>query len=471
MDQGHHEAMPSRDAWSEPVRPESGVSDLMAQARRHYFSKEYIKAADCVERSIALSPADPDLWNTRGVFLRAAGKSADAVWNFRQALARQPENAGTWSNLGNALVDLKQLDTAVTCHTHAIGLQPDNPELYRDLAHAHIIASRHSEALESLNHALRLEPGNIGARFDRAMVYLHLGEYARGWADYEVRLQSSARSLPGRPWHGQPYRGGSLVVASEQGHGDAIWAARYFRQAKALGGKLVVECHEGLAPLFAAMPEVDSVVTLGSPLPLAEYHCHICSLAGIFSPDMASIPAEPYIPVAADRIAKFDAPMARAGKALRVGIIWSGNLGFVRNRDRAAPLRAFMQAFAHPGVQLYSLQKGPLEKDLDTLSKDAPIIDLAPLLNDFADSVAAVSQLDLVIMTDTSIAHLCGAIGKPVWVLLSFEAFWLWLLNRSDSPWYPSMRFFRQRAWGDWGGVFDESSAALLRLALSRDGS
>lgn len=471
MDQGQQELSPSQDAWSDRIRPESTVSDLMAQARRHYFSKEYIKAAECVERAIKLSPTDFDLWNTRGVFLRAGGKSADAVWSYRQALARQPGNAGTWSNLGNALVDLKQLDTAMACHRHAIDLEPVNAEFHRNLAHGLIISSRHAEALESINQALRLEPGNAGARFDRAMTYLHLGEYAKGWADYEVRLQNSARSLPGRRWQGQPYRDGSLIIASEQGHGDAIWAARYFRQAKALGGKLIVECHEGLAPLFAAMPEVDSVIPLGTPLPHADYHCHICSLAGFFTPDMASIRSEPYIPVPAGRIAKFKAPMAKAGKALRVGIIWSGNLGFVRNRDRAAPLRAFMQAFAHPGVQLYSLQKGPLEKDLDTLSSDAPIIDLAPLLNDFADSVAAVSQLDLVIMTDSAIAHLCGAIGKPVWVLLSYEAFWLWLLDRSDSPWYPSMRFFRQRAWGDWGGAFDTASAELLRLALSRSGT
>jgi Flp pilus assembly protein TadD len=440
----------------------------MAQARRHYFSKEYVKAAECVERAIELSPADADLWNTRGVFLRAGGKSAEAIWSYRQALARQPENAGTWSNLGNALVDLKQLDTAAICHNRAIELQPDNPEFHRNLAHALIIASRHSEALESLNRALRLEPGNVGARFDRAMAYLHLGEYARGWQDYEVRLHNSTRSLPGKQWQGQPYRDRSLVIASEQGHGDAIWSARYFRQAKALGGKLIVECHEGLVPLFAAMPEVDSVIALGSPLPPAEYHCHICSLAGIFSPDMASIPAEPYLSVPAARLAKFAVQMARAKTKLRVGIIWSGNLGFIRNRDRAAPLRAFMQAFAHPGVQLYSLQKGPLEKDLDALSRDAPIIDLAPLLEDFADSAAAVSQLDLVIMTDSAIAHLCGAMGKPVWVLLSYEAFWLWLQDRSDSPWYPSMRFFRQQAWGDWGGVFDSASAALLRLSRDR---
>jgi Tfp pilus assembly protein PilF len=471
MNQGHDQELPSRDIWSDRNRSETEIARLMSQARKLYFSKEYVDAAEVVSRAIALSPEDPDLWNTRGVFLRAGGRSAEAVWNYREGLTRQPGNAGFWSNLGNALTDLKQLETAIACHSHAITLQPDNAEFHRNKAHAQIIASRHQEALISLNHALRIAPGNLSARFDRSMVYLHLGDYARGWPDYEVRHQNSTRSLPGRSWRGQSYMGRRLVITSEQGHGDAIWSARYFRQAKALGGELIVECHEGLVPLFSTMPEIDGVVSLGNSLPLADYHCHICSLAGIFTPDIAAIPADPYICAPKDRIERFAAPMASAGKALRVGIIWSGNLGFGRNKDRAAPLRAFMQAFAHPGVQLYSLQKGPLEKDLKTLSKDAPITDLAPYLNDFADSAAAVSELDLVIMTDSAIAHLCGAMGKAVWVLLSYEAFWLWLLDRCDSPWYPSMRLFRQQAWGDWGSAFDTASAALLRLSLSRGSS
>jgi Flp pilus assembly protein TadD len=468
MDQRQDEVSATRDAWSDRSDPQPAVAEIMSRARKLYFSKEYVKAAEIVGQAIALSPEDPDLWNTRGVFLRAGGRSAEAVWNYRQGLARQPRNAGFWSNLGNALTDLKQIDTATACHGHAIALQPDNAEFHRNMAHALIIGSRHQEALESINQALRLAPGNISARFDRSMAYLHLGDYARGWVDYEVRHQNSTRAVPGRPWRGQSYQGRRLIILSEQGHGDAIWSARYFRQAKALGGELIVECHEGLVPLFSAMPEVDRVVAFGKPLPSADYHCHVCSLAGIFTLDMSAIPAAPYIFTPRDRVEKFAAPIARAGGALRVGIIWSGNLSFGRNKDRAAPLRAFMQAFAHPGVQLYSLQKGPLEKDLLTLSKDARIIDLAPFLNDFADSAAAVSGLDLVIMTDSAVAHLCGAMGRPVWVLLSYEGFWLWLLNRSDSPWYPSMRLFRQQAWGDWGGAFDAASAALLRLALAR---
>jgi tetratricopeptide (TPR) repeat protein len=446
----------------------SRLSDLVTQARRAYFSKNYLKAAQIVAGALDLSPDDADLWNTHGVFLRAGGRAADAVSSFRQALARQPQNSGTWSNLGNALVDLKQLETGIVCHRHAITLEPQNVEFRRNLARALIIASRHGDAVECLNQALRIEPANMAARFDRSMAYLHLGEFAKAWPDYEARLTNSRRNLPGQRWAGEPYSGKTLIVTSEQGHGDAIWAARYFPTAKDRGGRLVVECHPGLMPVFAAIPGVDQVVATDTPLPRADLHCPVCSLPGIFTSSLAAVPPAPYLSVLSDRVSKFDTAIARAGTKLRVGVVWSGNLGFARNRDRAAPLTAFVQAFAHPEVQLFSLQKGPLEQDLGSLREGVSVIDLAPLLNDFADTAAVISQLDLVIMTDSAIAHLCGALGRPVWVLLSYEAFWLWLLDRQDSPWYPTMRLFRQRAWGDWGGAFDAASAALLQLVLAR---
>ncbi|MGJ4931616.1 tetratricopeptide repeat protein [Bradyrhizobium sp. HKCCYLS2038] len=465
------EAVGSHDSWGGGLSNDQAVEELLSTARRFYFSKDYLKAAATVARAIERSPDDAELWNTCGVFLRAGDRSTEAVWSYRQSLARRPLNAGAWSNLGNALVDLKQLETGMVCHRRALALEPDNVEFHRNLARAQIVANHHAEAVQTLNRALRLQPSNFGARFDRAMASLHLADYVRGWSDYETRLQNTVRSYPGRRWNGEPFQERTLLITCEQGHGDAIWAARYFRMVKALGGTLIVECHEGLVSLFSTIPGVDQVVRLDDPLPRADLHCPMCSLPGLFTRDIGEIPSATYLTADGQRTAKFEPVMARAGGNLRVGIVWSGNQGFARNRDRAAPLKAFMQAFAHPGVQLFSLQKGPLEKDLKALPADAPIIDLAPFIGDFADSAAVLSMLDLVIMTDSAIAHLCGALGQPVWVLLSYEAFWLWLLDRDDSPWYPSMRFFRQKAWGDWGGVFDAASAALMQLSLAGRGA
>jgi Flp pilus assembly protein TadD len=463
-----------------PAAPAAGASDelltaeeLIARAHRLYHVKQYAAAAEHAGRAAKLCPEDPELWNAQGVFYRAGARSTEAVWSYRRALALAPENAAYWSNLGNALKDTKQVEAAVVCQRKAIALAPRHSEYYENLALALMAGNRHEEALAAFDEASRLKPDLTAIRFNHAMAALHLGRYGEAWPDYEVRLlnRDNPRSVPGEKWAGQAYAGKRLLVVCEQGMGDAIWAARYFRHAKALGGELIVECHEPLLPLIKRMAEVDGVLCLGEALPAADFHVHLCSLPGFFTPDIASIPAEPYIAVPSDQLAKFEPAMQRAGDALRVGVVWSGNMQFLRNKDRAIPLQAFVQAFALPGVQLYSLQKGPLERDLKTLTKDARIIDLAPLIDSFVDTAAAVSQLDLVIMTDSSTAHLCGAMGKPVWLLLGYVSFWLWLLDREDSPWYPSMRLFRQRAWGDWGGVFDAATAELMRMTLAAEKS
>jgi Flp pilus assembly protein TadD len=463
---------PSRDgAAAVPDELVLTADELIARAHRLYQAKQYAAAADHAGRAAKLRPDDPELWNAQGVFYRAGSRSTEAVWCYRRALALAPGNAAYWSNLGNALKDTKQVEAAVICQRHAIALAPHHAEYHENLALALMAGNRHAEAVVALDEAHRLRPDLTATHFNRAMATLHLGDYARAWPDYEVRLlhRDHPRALPGEQWMGQPYPGKRLLVACEQGLGDAIWAARYFGHVRALGGELIVECHEPLLPLWRRRPEIDRVLRLGDPLPEADLHCHLCSLPGFFTRDFASIPTEPYIAAPADRLAKFAPAMGRAGDDLRVGIVWSGNPQFIRNKDRAVPLQAFVQAFALPGVQLYSLQKGPYEKDLRSLTKESPIIDLAPLIDDYVDTAAAVSQLDLVIMTDSSVAHLCGAMGRPVWLLLAYGSFWLWLLERSDSPWYPSMRLFRQRAWGDWGGVFDAATAELLRLSFAAD--
>ncbi|MBF0561229.1 MAG: hypothetical protein HQL37_04245 [Alphaproteobacteria bacterium] len=205
-----------------------------------------------------------------------------------------------------------------------------------------------------------------------------------------------------------------------------------------------------------------------SGIPGPPHHCPVCSVPGLFSPDLGSIPAAPYLSVPAGRAAKLRPLIERAENRLRVGIVWSGSTTFKANQDRATPLRAFLDAFALPGVQLYSLQKGPPEAKLRALPAGASIIDLAPVLADFADTAAAIAQLDLVIMTDSAVAHLAGAMGRPVYVLLGHVAYWLWLLDRTDSPWYPSVRLFRPRGEGDWAYVFDSAATALLAMVPSR---
>jgi Glycosyltransferase family 9 (heptosyltransferase) len=272
------------------------------------------------------------------------------------------------------------------------------------------------------------------------------------------------RNAPGVIWRGEGYAGRTLLIVSEQGYGDTIWASRYLARVKALGGTLIVEARKDMVPLIQSMGVADRVIAKGSPFPAADLHINICSLPGLFVKTAADISGTPYIKAPADRQAKARAAIGDAGGKLKVGIVWSGSTTFKGNHDRAVPLRMFLDAFAMPGVQLYSLQKGPPAAELKA-AKHAPVIDLAPALDDFADAAAVVAELDLVIMTDSAVAHLTGALGKPVWVLLNYAPYWMWGEGKNGTKWYGSMSFSQQKNWGDWRGTFDDCLSNMLEAS------
>ena len=440
--------------------------DAFARAAALRDAGDYAGAEALLRDAISRDPASAKLRHARGVALAAMNRPLDAVECYREALACDPDAIGSWSNLGNALTQLNQLHTAIACHQRAIALSGgDDPRLHLNLGNSLAAAGRHEEAVVAFTHALEIDPTFHMARWGRALAHLYLGNYREGFADYESRKLAGiipARELPGRAWDGRPYPGRRLVVVAEQGFGDMMWAARYFRRAKALGGELIVECRRELLALIEGMGIADRVVERGE-LPRAELHCQLCSLPGLFTTDFASIPSAPYLAVPRERMAKFAPLFERAGRRLKVGMVWSGSAAYAGNWRRAQKLRSFLQAFTLPGVELYALQKGPAQAEL--AEQATSVVDLSPQLDDFADTAAAIAFLDLVIMTDSAVAHLAGGLGKPVWLLLGRPAYWLWLRGRMDSPWYPSARLFRPRAEGNWDHVFDLASAELMRLA------
>jgi tetratricopeptide (TPR) repeat protein len=442
--------------------------EAFRQAAALHDAGKFIEAESLLADAIARDPANADLRNARGVMFAAMGRHLDAVWCYRDAVACNPSASGVWTNLGNALTQLKHLKGAVTCHQRAIALSTESSSLlYSNLGTSLAEAGRHGEAVIAFTRALEIDPNRHMARWDRARSYLYLGNYRQGWIDYDIRRitgQLPPRELPGENWDGRPYPGKRLVLVVEQGFGDTLWVARYLPRVKALGGELIIECQEELIPLIKAMGVADALIPRG-PFPPADFYCYLCSLPGLFTPDFASIPSSPFIAAPRERLSKFQPLIEQAGGRLKVGVVWSGSVTFKRNHERAQPLMRFFQAFALPGVQLFGLQKGPREEELRALPRGGPIIDLAPHIEDFADTAAAIEQLDLIIMTDSAVAHLAGAMGKPAWVLLGHVAHWLWLLDRTDSPWYPSIRLFRPRAEGDWDYVFDSASVELMKLA------
>lgn len=449
-----------------------GSEKSFHEAANLHRDGKFEEAESLLSEALALAPNNSDLWNARGVMFAAMERYLNAIRCYREALERNPNSSGVWTNLGNALTEVKQLKSAIACHRKAITLS-DNPSalLYHNLGTSLGQATLHGEAIAAFTRALDIKPDYHMARWDRGLSYLHLGNYRQGWADYETRLVSGqvpVRNLPGTKWNGTPYPGQRLLVAIEQGFGDTLWACRYLPRVKALGGELVVECQPELIPLIASMAVVDQIIARDNPLPVADFHCHFCSLPGLFSPDLTSIPASPYLAASPDRLNKLQSLFDKAGGRLKVGIVWSGSVTFKKNHERAQKLMRFMQSFNQPGVQLYSLQKGPPQQAISSLPRGARIVDLAPLLDDFADTAAAISYLDLIIMTDSAVAHLAGAMGKPVWLLLGHVAHWLWMSDRTDCLWYPSLRLFRPRAPGDWDHVFDTAALELMNLTSSK---
>ncbi|MFL1463062.1 tetratricopeptide repeat protein [Roseococcus sp. DSY-14] len=409
--------------------------------------------------AVQAAPRDPEAHNALGVVLARAGRWAEAGQRYRTALALAPGRAAVWSNLGNALTAQGRDAAALAAQRRALRLQPGDATILYNLATSLTRAGRQAEAIPAYEAAHAA--GHPQALWNLARARLAHGDWAGGFRDYECRIAQGMvadRPRPGARWDGRPFPEQTLLLLTEQGFGDTVWILRYLPALRARGGRVVMECRPELAPLVA--PLVDEVVPPGAAVP-AEWHLHVCSLPLAFAPEVPPLPPLPPEPARVERLRE-----AVAGPGLRVGIIWSGSVTFGSNHWRAAPLDRFLDAFRWPGVRLFSLQKGPPEAELAAHPLRGAVTDLAPLLRDFADTAAALSLLDLVIMTDSAVAHLAGAMNRPVWVLLGRAPHWLWGEGREDTPWYPSLRLFRMPPGPlEWEGVFDRAAAALLQRA------
>jgi hypothetical protein len=446
-----------------------GIAAVLDEVTRLHAAGDFARAEALILAELPANSGSGALHNARGVMLASMEQWEEAIRCYRASLRLSPGEPGVWTNLGNALTRLRLFEAAVHCHREAIARAPGDGGLRYNLGISFAESGRHGDAVAAFTQALHLAPDHDMACWDRGRSYLHLGNLAHGWADFEIRLRNGLvppRPCPGVRWDGRPFAGRRLVLLSEQGFGDMIWAHRYLARVKALGGEVVLECQPELAGLFRSAGIADLVVPQGAALPEADLHAWYCSLPGLFTPDLAAIPGGPYI-VPPPARAAVRRHFAAAGGRLRVGIVWSGSTTFVRNAERAQTLARFLTAFAMPGVQLFSLQKGPPQGELAGVPTHE-VVDLAADLGGFDDTAAAVAALDLVIMTDSAVGHLAGTMGRPVWVLLGRNAHWLWMQDRSDSPWYPSMRLFRPRAGADWDHVFDRAAASLMEMLRHR---
>lgn len=442
--------------------------DVRARLEQLLAAGRSLEAVPLAEQLVGADPDDPVAWTMLGVALRGSGRPAAAIVAYRRALDLQPEAGGVHSNLGNALKDAHRLDEAVAAHYRAVQLDPRNPTTWQNLGVALRERGDLTDSLAAFQHVLNLAPDSVTAHSDRAQILLIRGEFAEGWREFEWRWKLKElrpQNFKQPRWTGAALPEATILLWPEQGFGDTILGARYIPLVKERVGKVVLGCKPELARLFQGMPGVDQIVLVGEKLPEFDVHSPLLSLPGLLGTEFGNIPPPVTLTVPNDARAKLVSVFTPYVQRLKVGIVWSGSLTFRANHLRATTLDRFLGFAEIPGVQLFSLQKGPRSKDLDAYGARGLVADLAPYLDDFADTGAAVDALDLVLMTDSSVAHLAASRGRPVWNLLPYMPYWLYLTGRSDSPWYPSMRLFRQPEPGDWDSVFREAKAALAALA------
>jgi len=426
------------------------------------------EAVVCFRRGLELQPDCAQGHNNLGSALSRQGKLHEAIASYRCALDHKPECVETRLNLGSALQDSGLLEEAIDCYRQALELNPVFADALSNLGTAYQEQGRFEDAADCYDRTLELSPNSAGGHSNRATLMLLAGDFENGWPEYEWRWktgQLQLREYPQPRWDGQPLGGKTVILHSEQGLGDTIQFIRYATAVEALGGTVVVECPKSLVKLLANCPGIDRLVGQGDELPPFDFYAPLLSLPGVFKTTLDTIPAHvPYL--FADRTLVDEWREKLSGiDGFRIGINWHGRAGQMEFRKRNIPLEFFAALAKIPGVRLVSLQMGEGCEDLVRKCGSLPILELGPdfdaIHGSFMDTSAVMMNLDLVITSDTSIPHLAGALGVPVWLALPFVPDWRWLLQRSDSPWYPTMRVFRQKKIGDWAGVFEEIEGAL----------
>ncbi len=382
-------------------------------------------AIEHLRKAVALQPRFPEALNTLAVLLRASGDLTEAETCFRRALSQRANYAPAWNNLANLHVEMARVEEAERCYSQAIRHQPDYAE----------------------------------AHTNRALVRLLQGKFKEGLDEYEWRWRQAGtgvRTLPRPEWDGGPLQGKTILLHAEQGAGDTIQFIRYARVLKERGATVILHCQESLQTLLSGMPELTAVICGHTTAPEFDVHAPLMSLPRLLGTTEETIPADvPYlrsvegVPVP-ERLS--------SAPGLRVGLVWAGNPGHRNDRNRSCAVELLGGLLKTSGAHFFSLQVGQ--------QAPPPAIDLAPHLTDYAVTAACLTELDLLITVDTSVGHLAGALGRPVWMLLPVSNDWRWLRGRLDTPWYATMRLFRQSSWGDWKPVLRDVEQALKQLTV-----
>jgi tetratricopeptide (TPR) repeat protein len=408
--------------------------------------------------ALKLQPDYADAQFNLGNAYRTLHRTEEAIACYQRVLAQQPDNSGARLNLGVALSEQGKLDEAVSVFEDLLKAKPNFAQACNSLGVTRLHQGGVTDGLAAFEQGLAIQPDDPDTHLNRALSWLLLGDYEAGWVEYEWRWKLK-RAMPcpyPQPlWDGTPMPNGTMFLWAEQGLGDTLQFVRYAALVKERVGTVLLDCPGPLRGLLVSCPGVDALAGSGAPLPPADVQAPLLSLPRILGTTLDNVPASvPYLFADVSLQERWRERIG-AARGLKVGIVWQGNPQFAGDHYRSVGLERFRALAAVPGVRLFSLQKGKGSEQLAEWAGAVPITDLGSQISgDFRDTAAAMRELDLVISVDTAPAHLAGALGVRVWVLLPYNPDWRWLLGREDSPWYPSARLFRQRRWGDWDDVF-----------------
>jgi tetratricopeptide (TPR) repeat protein len=435
----------------------------------HLALKRYEAASAAYDKALALKPDLADAWLGRGNMFFELKRYGEALAAYDRVLAFKPDAVEGWLGRGNVFRELARSVEALAAYDKALALKPDLAEAWLGRGNVCFAQNRDAEALRCYDKATALKSDMADAYLGKALVRLSLGDCRTGWELYEWRWKSGdfasrVRNFSQPLWLGDNgLSGKTILVHSEQGYGDTVQFCRYLSRLQNVDCKVVFETMAPLAPLFMAQDIGVPIVVRGEALPHFDVHCPLMSLPLAFKETLETIPSAPYIRPSEDKAAAWRDLLGEKTRP-RIGLVWSGNPSTANDIMRGIPLKT-LASIATETAEWFSLQKDVRDPDRASLAAHPAIKDHTGLLRDFSETAALISALDLVISVDTAVAHLAGALGKRVWILLAHHSDFRWLRERDDSPWYPTARLFRQAKDGDWAGVIDRVSQELKLLS------
>jgi tetratricopeptide (TPR) repeat protein len=432
------------------------------------------EAIRCYDQALLLKDDYFEAFNNAANILQSLGCYSDAVEKYKKVLSIKPDYVEAYHNMAVALSRMDNYDEVIRQCENAIALRPDYTQAYNTKACALQMLGRHLEAIDIYRKALEINPDYADAHVHLAMALLLIGKFEQGWVHYRRRMNTTNICCPHdietSRWDGSQFKGKNLLVWCEQGIGDAINFIRYLPGVKEKGGTVTLAVKKSLLRLFSKLEGVDELVQATKETNLADrfdLHVPLLDMPQIFNTTIETIDdCTPYL--FADSTTAQSWRTRLNGPEFKVGIVWAGSATHKNDRHRSCSLEQFIGLTEIPSVRLYALQKGPAANQLRELTDNTMITNIADQFEDFADTAAAIDNLDLVISVDTAVLHLAGAMAKPVWALLPFVPDFRWMLNRDDTPWYPTMTLFRQSRLDRWDDVFARVTSQLKKLVANK---